>query len=340
MLAERPSTSVAPSTARGLAPRRRRIAAFAVVLVAVALSLLFLWPAPPDHKFHRPQKVARSHWPQQDLEVLSGVRVRYVDCRPPDGSTGPIETVTLIPGHTARLDDYDDLVDALCPRFRVLVMDFPGSGYSDKPVIDYTLTLYEDAQLSMWDRLGVETSHVIGGSLGGNLALRLAHRVPGRIGRVVAWSPASAWEASPWKGSLVHWGSYALFWPIVAIQSRYWWDPQMPGRDARVGEVKAYYREVMGAGFIRMYYGIAGDTVATSLFPIASEISVPTLVIVGEADSTPGMQAGVDRIVRALPNGRKRTFAGAPHSLESVQSDALSREVLGFLSGSEDALSP
>ena len=58
-------------------------------------------------------------------------RLRYLDepARVPRAGALP---VLILPGHTARLEDYDPLVAPLSAERRVLLADLPGKGYAEK----------------------------------------------------------------------------------------------------------------------------------------------------------------------------------------------------------------
>src|SRR5262249_29806726 len=172
--------------------------------LAAALGLA-VWLAgrgpPADQGLTRPRAVRTTPFEQRDLRVL-GLRIRYVDegpRQPPEPGHRP-PVVVLIPGHTSRVEEYDGLVPVLSARHRVLVLDFPGSGYAEKPDREYSLALYEDTLVAMLDALGVERAHLAGGSLGGNLVLRLGHRFPDRFERLPPRAPGRAWVADPGVG--------------------------------------------------------------------------------------------------------------------------------------------
>lgn len=71
--------------------------------------------------------------------------------------------------------------------FRCLFLDRPGWGLSS--AIDYSRSEYQtlvvDVLTGTLDALGVESAHVIGGSIGNLWALRLAQARPSRVDRVV-----------------------------------------------------------------------------------------------------------------------------------------------------------
>lgn len=280
----------------------------------------------------RPRSVPASPYAQQDVEVL-GNRIRFVDVGPVTPQPGThADPLLVIPGHTARIEGYDALLADLTQSHRVLVLDLPGSGYSDKPDRKYTLGLYEDTILAFLDTLGVSTATPVGGSLGGNLVLRLGHRAPERFPRLVVWAPGSAWRAKPGLGRLTRTlGGRLTFWPSVLVQSRFWYSPDYPGRRAALDETFAYYREVMCPGFVRMYWGIAADQVATSLFDVAPAVSQPVLLMWGDRDNGAGMREGVARVRDLLPDCEFHVFAGARHSLETEIPANLARVIGEFL---------
>ncbi len=264
---------------------------------------------------------------------MDGLRLRYVDVGPSEPAGGPSQVLVILPGHTARLEGYDALAARLSRRHRVVVLDFPGSGYSDKPDRPYTLRFYEDTLVHFLGALGIAEAVLVGGSLGGNLVLRLGHRFPERFPLLVAWAPGSAWRAQPRLAALMRRiGGRTLFWPTVWIQSRFWYGKDFPGRAAALAGTFAYYREIMSPGFVRMYWEIAIDQVATSLFDIAPQIRQPTLLLWGDQDNGAGMGAGVAKLHRLLPRNELRVFPGARHSIETEIPDDLARAIDAFVS--------
>jgi pimeloyl-ACP methyl ester carboxylesterase len=74
----------------------------------------------------------------------------------------------------------------LSGRFRVLVPDLPGFGASEKTLPDERLFTYlAGVTRDFMDELGIARAHIVGNSLGGGTALRLALSSPDRVGRAV-----------------------------------------------------------------------------------------------------------------------------------------------------------
>lgn len=282
----------------------------------------------------RPVAVSVTTFPQHDAMVL-GLRLRYVDVGPTNPFVGAADDrplpLVIIPGHTARIEGFDEMLPTLAADHRVIVLDFPGSGYSDKPDRRYTVPFYEDVLAAFLDELGVGSAVPVGGSLGGHMVLRLGHRWPERFPTLVLWAPGGAWKAKPLIGRITSRLGRIPFWPIVRIQSRFWYSEDFPGRQQALDETFAYYREIMCTGFIRMYWGIAGDQVGHSLFDIAPQIHQRTLLMWGDQDNGGGMGAGVARLHELLPDNTFHVFAGARHSLEAEIPLELAETICRFL---------
>jgi pimeloyl-ACP methyl ester carboxylesterase len=273
----------------------------------------------------RPIGVPATIFTQRDV-MVDGMRLRYID----EGQ-GPV--IAMIPGHTGKLENYDGLVERLKSRFRILVVDFPGSGYSDKPDREYDLPFYEDTFLHFLDVMGIKRCHLVGGSLGGYLVLSLGAREPERFDRIVSWGPAACWKAAPRFASFIRFiGGKVLFWPTVKIQSTYWYSKSWPGREKSLENTFKYYHEVMSPGFMKMYWGIAAGLVGRSLLPRAAEIKQPTLLMRGEEDLGPGQKEGFPKLRDLMPHAGLVIFPGARHDLASEKPEELSRRILEFFS--------
>lgn len=80
-------------------------------------------------------------------------------------------------------------LQALSRHFRTLIVDLPGYGLSDKPVIEGPRTgFYARTFRDMLDALGIDKAHVLGLATGGSVALKMALDMPDRVDRLVVVS--------------------------------------------------------------------------------------------------------------------------------------------------------
>lgn len=108
-----------------------------------------------------------------------------------EAGSGPV--VLLLHGGgpgASGVSNYARNIDALAAHFRVLVPDMPGYGQSSKglsrsdPFGDLA-----GAMLAFLDALQLDRVHVVGNSLGGACALRMALESPQRLARLVLMGP-------------------------------------------------------------------------------------------------------------------------------------------------------
>jgi pimeloyl-ACP methyl ester carboxylesterase len=188
--------------------------------------------------------------------------------------------------------------------------------------------------LGLLDRLAIRDADLAGGSLGGNLSLRLAHRTPERFQRLVPWAPGSAWAPKRALGlafAAARGAGTGLFWPFIWVQSRYWHRRGWRGRKRALSDAFEHLREVHDRAFALMYFDLCREQLLTSLFPIAPAIAHPMLVLWGDQDHGLGMGRGVKRLVELLPRARLCVIPGAGHALATEAPEALAREIGTFL---------
>src|SRR5215207_851692 len=125
----------------------------------------------------------RQHPPIGRFLEVDGVRLHYIE-------QGTGEPLALIHGNGTLIQDLtaNGLVDRLSERYRVIVIERPGYGYSDRPRGLWTprahATLYEHAL----HQLGVEQAIVLGHSWGTMVAVSLALQSPTLVRSLVLLS--------------------------------------------------------------------------------------------------------------------------------------------------------
>ncbi len=107
---------------------------------------------------------------------------------------GDGEPLLCLPGLGGTKASFMTTVAALAEERRVIAIDLPGFGDSDKPLTGrYDAAWFADAVVDLLDELGLERADLIGNSMGGRVAIEVGLRAPDRAGHLVLLSPAMAW---------------------------------------------------------------------------------------------------------------------------------------------------
>ncbi len=102
--------------------------------------------------------------------------------------------VICIHGLGATKASFLPTVAALADDWRVIAIDLPGFGESDKPLsAAYDAPYFADAVTALLDEFGIDRAHLIGNSMGGRVAIEVGLSYPERVERIALLSPALAW---------------------------------------------------------------------------------------------------------------------------------------------------
>ena len=82
-------------------------------------------------------------------------------------------------------DEYSRVIPLLSQNYRVIAMDTPGYGESDKPPRVYQIPDYARSVASFLDSLGIDRASVVGHHTGVSIAVELAATYPERVDRLV-----------------------------------------------------------------------------------------------------------------------------------------------------------
>jgi pimeloyl-ACP methyl ester carboxylesterase len=137
------------------------------------------------------------------LAATSGVtdpgRLRFESVKTSAGSVSTMQAgtghpVVAIHGLGGTKASFLPTLAALADEYRVIAIDLPGFGDSDKPIAaPYDSAWFTGVITSLLDTLGIERSHLVGNSMGGRVSIEVGLRAPERAERIVLLSPALAW---------------------------------------------------------------------------------------------------------------------------------------------------
>jgi 4,5:9,10-diseco-3-hydroxy-5,9,17-trioxoandrosta-1(10),2-diene-4-oate hydrolase len=135
------------------------------------------------------------------------ITLNYYEAGQPTPTGGGLPLVMLHgggPGASA-WSNFGPALPGFGEHFRTLLVDQPGFGGSDKPaVVGNYYRHAADHVVALLDELGIDRIHLLGNSLGGGTAMRLALEHPDRVGRLVLMGPGglslNLFHADPTEG--------------------------------------------------------------------------------------------------------------------------------------------
>jgi pimeloyl-ACP methyl ester carboxylesterase len=136
-------------------------------------------------------------------EAVNGIRLHYAEA-------GTGEPVLLQHGWPQHWWMWRDFIGPLAERFRVIVPDLRGHGWSDKPSDGYRKAELLEDTLALLDRLGIERVRWVGHDWGAYVGMLAALREPERIERLVAMSIPHPWQGGAMDPRVLLNGTYQL----------------------------------------------------------------------------------------------------------------------------------
>jgi pimeloyl-ACP methyl ester carboxylesterase len=167
-----------------------RIAGALLFLVVVG-GLLFhrypLWFLDRPIYFH----LWRAHVQSKYVDLGSN-RLHYYEAAPTGG--GPGTPLLLIHGLGARGEDWSNLIPGFAANgFHVYVPDLLGYGKSSRPDVDYSIALEESIIIQFMQAMHLPRANVVGWSMGGWIAMRLALDQPAMVDRLAVYDSAGTY---------------------------------------------------------------------------------------------------------------------------------------------------
>jgi pimeloyl-ACP methyl ester carboxylesterase len=166
------------------------------LLLVNVLSINSPFASPQGEEIYSlPLGIALESWPYPyavqylPLEVDGQpVRFAYMDVPPAGMANGRV--VVLLHGKNFYGSYWEGTANALVGAgYRVIVPDQVGFGKSSKPDVHYSFDLLAANTVRLMDTLGIPSAAVVGHSMGGMLAVRLARNYPQRISHLVLENP-------------------------------------------------------------------------------------------------------------------------------------------------------
>ncbi|MBI4025979.1 MAG: alpha/beta fold hydrolase [Verrucomicrobia bacterium] len=232
--------------------------------------------------------------------VVRGQTVGYWD----GGAGQPILLIHGLGGST--LQDFGNMTAHLAKRHRVIALDLPGFGLSQDVKIRQSVSEQAAFLVEFLDAIGVSRTILFGNSMGGWIALKLAHRHCDRVARLILAAPAGIRFTPP---------PLDVFMPEDEAGTRrllgylFHKPPPLPGWFAR--DWLRVSRQRRHSVIEMLDSMVTGQDLMDD---VAHEIRTPTLILWGAHDRLIPSETG-HRFAALLPNARLKVFDRCGHLL-------------------------
>lgn len=223
------------------------------------------------------------------------------------------------------------VVNRLAQYFQVVQFDHRGVGQSDQPDIPYSIEMMADDVAGLMQALQIKKAHLIGYSMGGQIAAKFAEKYPNKINKMIG---CVCYANINMRVRILGEALIELMELNIAdsiidkiglpwVFSDRFLEENLPS----LMQSKEEPKSTASIGFKRHFEAQCAFTSEAECF---KSIKAPTLFIAGEEDRI-CPPADVMKFVDLIPNSQIITFQEAGHMLSLEHPDKFSQVICDFL---------
>lgn len=271
-------------------------------------------------------------------KVLSNPSISFID----EGKGK--QTILLVHGLASNAGFWRYNIAELAKHYRVIAVDLPGYGKSQKDYYPYNMSFFADQIKRLVDELKIDKSIYIGHSMGGQIGINFALRFPERLEKLILASPAGFEEFEQGEGDWlrsvmtvagVKKTSEEGIRRNLAMNFYTWSDKWEWMVEERVRMAKAKEFDNFSYTVVRSVNGMLDEPTWDKL----DKISVPTFVIYGKYDGlipnpylNPGKTSDVfDSGAKTIPSCTLHQIDNCGHMLQIEHPEEFNETVLEYL---------
>lgn len=249
--------------------------------------------------------------------------------------------MVLIHGLTATHRYWSQNIPHLSQKRRVLALDLPGFGRSEKPDVSYSTQFFVNTLAAFLDEKQIPRATLVGNSMGGQIAMAFALAHPRRVDKLVLVDPAGVTALPLWTLRVGMWlmanGPLGRFAPrvpaplIAALFKTVF--PTRPDLAARY--VRSYNQAIASEEYplhLRAAFRSVWGVLRSPMQQRAREIGAPTLIFWGARDYLVPVTAARG-LRKTIPHSRLLIYSQSGHCPMVDQPDRWNRDLERFLDG-------
>ncbi len=219
----------------------------------------------------------------------------------------------------------------LVKYFKVITIDLPGSGRSDKSERHYTMEKWCDQLAALAEHLKIDKFVLIGHSMATVLAQKFAAKYGSRLAALVLCGPITE-LAQAGKEAFTKRAELVLKEGMIAVADTVLGGALSPATREGQPALAGLFREMLLANDPNCYAGHCHALLSGSAKADQPNIKCPTLVLVGDQDGvTPLVWARA--IVSAIAGARLRIVPATAHLTMAERPEVFNAALVEFLAG-------
>jgi non-heme chloroperoxidase len=239
-------------------------------------------------------------------------------------------------------DDWDtQMLFFLHHGYRVIAHDRRGHGRSAQVSEGNDMDHYADDLAELTQHLDLHDAVHVGHSAGGGEVARyIGRHGEGRVAKVALISAVTPsvlqTESNPvgvpqaaFEGLQAQLAANRSEF-FRAVPSGPFYNFDQPGVDASEAVIANWWRQGM-MGSAKGHYECISGFIQEDYSADLKKISVPALLMNGEADQIVPCASSGPRAVELVQNGRLKTYAGFPHGMPTTHADTINADLLEFM---------
>ena len=290
-----------------------------LIRLAAVLGLLLSFTSGARAQEPGPDLLAVLDLPAKEVQVF-GLRTVYYEA---GQSTAPV--LILIPGiNWEARHAWAQNVAALARTYRVIAIDLPGLGRSDKPLIDFQMETWTDALAEFLRVRGIPRATFAGPSMGGAIAIQMALAHPELVQALVV----SATESGPGAPPQTFTGP-AFVATLAGTRTsllRTFFDPSLVTDEL----VRMRYEYLLGSNIGYTFQRHLADHRPPFTAPELERIRIPALFVWCRQDQRTPLPEG-EAYARALPDAELSVIDKCGHLPNMERPSEFNAVVADFL---------
>jgi len=256
------------------------------------------------------------------VRLKTGVDLHYATRGNPTG-----EPVILLHGYSDSWFSYSAVLERLPANLRVYAIDLRGHGRSTKPKTGYAMPDLAADVIAFMDAKSISRATIVGHSLGGLIAQRIAEAAPQRVARLVLVSTATAGRHIDGAKEL----HAAISGFVDSVPLSFIREFQLGTAHAPV-PVAFMDRAINESRRLptHVWRAIANGIVADNRPVGWPQVRIPTLVLWGDRD-TYATRAEQTALIEMIPGAELKTYVNTGHALHWERPVEFARDLTRFI---------